>query len=106
MTRSRPAWPMRARSSGSRARRASGDALDRGHAPDPADHECLRGDTEEPPQASAVAASVDPAVQVDAEPDDAELVAGGDPELDEVVPDFRADGDEPCRHPRELFFQV
>ena len=53
----------------------------------------VRRDAEEAPQRRAVAVVGDALVEVDPEPDDAELLGRRNAELDEVVADLRADRD-------------
>ncbi len=76
-----------------------GQLLDRRHPADPPDDEGAVGNAEQPAELRPVAlAADDPGVEVDAEPDDRELVGRGDPELDEIVAHLGADRYEPRRH--------
>src|SRR5207248_9166575 len=75
--------------------------FDTGHAADPADDEAVGRDPEQPACLGAVSVRTDTAVELDAEPDDRELLRRRDAEPDEVVPHLRADGDERSRPPGE-----
>ena len=76
-------------------------ALDRCHAPDPADDEPVIGDAEEMPELRAPVAGQNTRLEVDAETDHRELLGRRHSELDEIVANLGPDGDQPVRVPRE-----
>ena len=74
------------------------DALDGGHAADPADDEAVRRDAEQRRAQPCASPSSDPttlAASVDPEADDRELLGRRDAKRDEVVAHLGADGDQP-----------
>src|SRR5581483_10621278 len=73
------------------------DALDPGHAPDPADDEARVRDAEPATQRPAGLRAGDAALEIDAEPDHGELLRRCDAEAHELVPYLRPDRDQPRR---------
>jgi hypothetical protein len=69
-------------------------SLHRGHPPEPSDDEQVLRDPEAAPHFLYVPFEGDAGLELDAQPDDGELLARGDAEGDQLVSDLRAHGDE------------